>query len=212
MASEVGHHAARRQQPEAPLVVADEVAQPADDLLLDERRERPGVPDVHALLGHLREQLADDRHRQRRRREVARARRVVGVQLVRRDAASGTPRGGRRGRRVGRRRPGRLPRRRTLRAARRSRPARPWPARTRGRRGSRARPPTPRRAAAARGRPGRAVVPKTGRSGSGCQPKPARFGGRCPSGPSADGTWRGRGTAAVTPPRRSGQLPPPRGT
>ncbi len=67
-------------------VVADEVAQPADDLLLDERRERTGVPDVDALLGDLGEQLADDRHRERRRGEVAQRARVIGVELVRRDA------------------------------------------------------------------------------------------------------------------------------
>ena len=83
---EVRHHAAGRQQPEARLVVADEVAQPADDLLLDERRERPGVPDVDALLDDLGEQLADDRHRQGRRGEVAERARVVGVELVRGDA------------------------------------------------------------------------------------------------------------------------------
>ena len=70
---EVGHDAARRQQPEAARAVADEVAQPADDLLLDERGRRAGVPDVDALLGDLGEQLADDRHQERRRREVARA-------------------------------------------------------------------------------------------------------------------------------------------
>ena len=61
--------------------VADEVAQPAHDLLLDERRERSGVPDVHALVGHLGEQLADDRDRQRRRREVAELARVLRVHL-----------------------------------------------------------------------------------------------------------------------------------
>ncbi len=67
---EVGHHAARRQQPERPGAVADHVAQPADDLLLDERRERAGVPDIDALIGHLREQLAHHRGGQRWRREV----------------------------------------------------------------------------------------------------------------------------------------------
>ena len=81
-AHEVGHHAARRQQPERRRPVADEVAQPADDLLLDERRERTGVPDVDALVGHLGEQLAHDRDRQRRRREVAELARVLGVHLA----------------------------------------------------------------------------------------------------------------------------------
>ena len=74
---EVGHHAARREQAERAAVEADEVAQPADDLLLDERGERAGVPDVDALVGHLGEQLAHHRHRQRRRREVAELARVL---------------------------------------------------------------------------------------------------------------------------------------
>ena len=46
---EVGHHAARCEQPEAAFSVADQVAQPAHDLLLDERARRTGVPDVDAL-------------------------------------------------------------------------------------------------------------------------------------------------------------------
>jgi len=40
---EVGHHAARGQDPERTVAVADDVAQPADDLLLDEGTDRPGV-------------------------------------------------------------------------------------------------------------------------------------------------------------------------
>ena len=51
------------EEPEAALAVADEIAQPADDLLLDERADRAGMPDVDALLGDLREQLAGDRRR-----------------------------------------------------------------------------------------------------------------------------------------------------
>ena len=86
-AHEVGHHAARREQPERARPVADEVAQPADDLLLDERRERSGVPDVDALVGHLGQQLAHDRDRQRRRREVAELARVLRVHQ-----AAGDPR------------------------------------------------------------------------------------------------------------------------
>ncbi len=66
-------------RPNGRLVVAHEVAQPAHDLLLDERRERAGVPDVDALVGDLGEQLAHDRHRQRRRREVAELARVLAV-------------------------------------------------------------------------------------------------------------------------------------
>ena len=68
--------------PNAVRPVADEVAQPAHDLLLDERGERPGVPDVDALVGHLREQLAHHRDRQRRRREVAELARVLRVHLA----------------------------------------------------------------------------------------------------------------------------------
>ena len=43
--------------------VPDEVAQPADDLFLDEGARRAGVPDVDALVEDLGEHLADDRHR-----------------------------------------------------------------------------------------------------------------------------------------------------
>jgi hypothetical protein len=82
---EVGHHAARRHQAEAAIPVADEVAQPADDLLLDERADRPGVPDVDALVRPLGEHLAHDRRDQRRRREVAQRSRVVAVERVGRD-------------------------------------------------------------------------------------------------------------------------------
>ena len=85
-AHEVGHHAARRQQAERARPVADEVAQPAHDLLLDEGRERTGVPDVDALVRHLGEQLAHHRHRQRRRREVAELARVLRVHLAAREA------------------------------------------------------------------------------------------------------------------------------
>ena len=74
--------------PNDALAVADEVAQPADDLLLDEGRERAGVPDVDALVGDLGEQLAHDRHRQRRRREVAELARVLARSSGRRRAAS----------------------------------------------------------------------------------------------------------------------------
>ena len=79
---EVGHDAARRQQPEAALAVPHEVAQPAPDLLLDERGDGTRVPDVDALVGPLGEHLADDRGDQRRRREVAERARVEAVQRV----------------------------------------------------------------------------------------------------------------------------------
>ncbi len=84
-AHEVGHHAARGQQAERPRPIADQVAQPADDLLLDEGRERTGVPDVDALVGHLGEELAHHRHRQRRRREVAELARVLRIHLAARE-------------------------------------------------------------------------------------------------------------------------------
>ena len=85
-AHEVGHHAAAGEQPERALAVADEVAQPAHDLLLDEGRDRAGVPDVDALVGDLGQQLAHDRHRQRRRREVAELARVLGVHQAARES------------------------------------------------------------------------------------------------------------------------------
>ena len=66
--------------------VADEVAQPADDLLLDERGERPGMPDVDALVGDLGQELAHDRHRQRWRGEVAELARVLAVHEAAREA------------------------------------------------------------------------------------------------------------------------------
>ena len=82
---EVRHHAARREQPERPLAVPDEVAQPADDLLLDERADRSRVPDVDPLVRPLRQHLPDDRGDERRRREVRQRTRVVAVERVRRD-------------------------------------------------------------------------------------------------------------------------------
>ena len=82
---EVGHDAARGEQPEAALAVAREVAQPSDDLLLDERTDRSRVPDVDALVRPLGEHLADDRGDQRRGREVAERARVVAVERVGRD-------------------------------------------------------------------------------------------------------------------------------
>ncbi len=81
-AHEVGHHPARGQQPECVRTVPDEVGQPAHDLLLDERGERPGVPHVDALVGHLGEQLTHHRDGQRRRREVAELARVLRVHLA----------------------------------------------------------------------------------------------------------------------------------
>ena len=48
----------------------------------------PGVPDVDALVGHLREQLAHHRDRQRRRREVAELARVLRVHLPARQAVA----------------------------------------------------------------------------------------------------------------------------
>ena len=74
-------------RPNDAVAVADEVAQPADDLLLDEGGERAGVPDVDALVRDLGEQLAHDRHRQRRRREVAELARMLGVHEAARRAA-----------------------------------------------------------------------------------------------------------------------------
>ena len=79
---EVGHHAARREQPEAPRSVADEVAQPAHDLLLHEGGRRTGVPHVHALLRELGQQLAHDGQQQWWWREVAERARVPRVELV----------------------------------------------------------------------------------------------------------------------------------
>ena len=50
----------------SPLRHPDEVAEPADHLLLDEGADRSRVPDVDPLLEPLRQDLAADRHRQRR--------------------------------------------------------------------------------------------------------------------------------------------------
>ena len=104
---EIGHDPARREQTEALLAVADEVAQPADDLLLHERRHGAGVPDIDPLVGHLGEELAHHRHRQRRRREIAELAGMLGVHQGARDAPlefleDGTGRGrvGGRGRRT----------------------------------------------------------------------------------------------------------------
>ena len=95
-AHEVGHDPARGQETERAGPVPDEVAQPADDLLLDERGHRAGVPDVDALVRHLGEQLAHHRDRQRRRREVAELARVLGVHLAAREARPELRRGSRR--------------------------------------------------------------------------------------------------------------------
>ena len=86
-AHEVGHDPAAGQQPERAVAVADEVAQPAHDLLLDEGREGSGVPDIDALVGDLGEQLAHDRHRQRRRGEVPELARMLGVHETAGEAA-----------------------------------------------------------------------------------------------------------------------------
>ena len=83
---EVGHHAARRAQPEAARAIAHEVAQPAHDLLLHEGAARARVPDVDALVRPLGEHLAGDGRDERRRREVRQRARVVGVERVGRDA------------------------------------------------------------------------------------------------------------------------------
>jgi hypothetical protein len=81
-AHEVGHDTARRQQPERTLAVVDQVAQPAHDLLLDEGRQRAGMPDVDALVGHLGQQLAHHRDRQRRWCEVPELAGVLRVHLT----------------------------------------------------------------------------------------------------------------------------------
>ena len=82
---EVRHHAARGAQPERAVAVADEVVQPAHDLLLDEGAAGSGVPDVDALVRPLGEDLAGDRGDQRRRGEVRQGARVVRVEGVGRD-------------------------------------------------------------------------------------------------------------------------------
>ena len=79
---EVGHHAARGQEAEAALAVADELTQPADHLLLDQRARGPGMPHVDALVDDLGEDLARDRRPQRRRREVGEGAWVPRVELV----------------------------------------------------------------------------------------------------------------------------------
>jgi hypothetical protein len=86
---QVGHRPARGEDAEGlgPLVgrvpgVAGEVPEPADHLLLDEGADRAATPDVDALVGPLRKHLAGDRHRKRRRGDVAERAGVVGVEEV----------------------------------------------------------------------------------------------------------------------------------
>jgi hypothetical protein len=81
---EVRHRATGRQHAPARVVIPDEVAQPAVDLLLHEGPDRPRLVDVDPLVDPLGEELADDRERERRRREVGEDAGVVRVELVRR--------------------------------------------------------------------------------------------------------------------------------
>jgi hypothetical protein len=81
---EVGHRATGRQHAPARVVIPDEVAQPAVDLLLHEGPDRPRLVDVDPLVDPLGEELADDRERERWRREVGEDAGVVRVELVRR--------------------------------------------------------------------------------------------------------------------------------
>ena len=83
---EVGHDAAAGQHAPCAGGQPDEVAEPPGDLLLDERADRSSVPDIDPLLEPLAQHLAADRHRQRRRREVAERGRVLRVERHRRDA------------------------------------------------------------------------------------------------------------------------------
>ena len=78
----------RGQHPPAVLTEPDEVAEPPGDLFLDEGADRSCVPDVDPLMDPLRQHLAGDRHRQRRRREVAERARMLGVVGVRRHPRS----------------------------------------------------------------------------------------------------------------------------
>ncbi len=75
---DVRHHAAAGEDPPAVVGVAAEVAEPADDLLLDERARHAREPHVDALVQPLGECLAGDRHRERRRCEVAVGTRMLG--------------------------------------------------------------------------------------------------------------------------------------
>ena len=91
-AHDVRHRPAGRQDPEALRGAAgvltreaDEVAEPANDLFLDEGAGRAAGPDVDALVGPLGQDLAGDREGQRRRREIGERARVVGIQHVRRE-------------------------------------------------------------------------------------------------------------------------------
>jgi hypothetical protein len=58
------------------------------DLFLDEGRQRAGMPDIDALVGHLGQQLAHHRDRQRRWREVAELARVLRVHLPARQSVA----------------------------------------------------------------------------------------------------------------------------
>ena len=78
----VRHDPARREHAERVGAEARERAQPAHGLLLDERRARPRVPDVHALVDDLREELAHDGHEERGRSEVAERPAMDGAELA----------------------------------------------------------------------------------------------------------------------------------
>ncbi len=149
-AHEVGHDPARGEHAEALRAVADEVAQPAPDLLLDEGAARPGMPHVHPLVGELGQQLADDRGDERRGREVTERPGMPGVELMRGEADPELleqldHRGGSQ-----RRRAGSLGARAVVGPAQRgsSPPARPSSGGGPPRRGSRDPPPRPSRRAA----------------------------------------------------------------
>ena len=88
---DVRHHAARGEHGPRALAEPDQRAQPRRDLLLDERADGSRDPDVDALVHPLREELARDRHRERRGREVAVRPRVLRVEDVGCDALAELP-------------------------------------------------------------------------------------------------------------------------
>ena len=85
-AHDVRHHAAGGEDAPRAVAVPGEVAEPADHVFLDERRGHAGQPEVDALVHPRGERLPDDRHGERRGREVAERTGMLGGEQIRRQS------------------------------------------------------------------------------------------------------------------------------
>ena len=85
-AHDVRHHAAGGEDAPRAVAVPGEVAEPADHVFLDERRGHAGEPEVDALVHPRGERLPDDRHGERRGREVAERTGMLRGEQVRRQS------------------------------------------------------------------------------------------------------------------------------